>query len=73
MGTDEDELISIFCTRSYPQLRAAFDAYSRTYSDIEEAHNDENYLRLNWQIILKYFINHLRLSRVKQAAILKLP
>ena len=39
LGTDEDELINIFCTRSYPELRVVFDVYSRTHGDIEEAHN----------------------------------
>jgi len=41
LGTDEDELINIFCTRSYPELRVVFDVYSRTHGDIEEAIKSE--------------------------------
>ena len=41
-GTDEAEIQSVLCSRSYPQLKATFDAYeSIAGKDIEEAIESE--------------------------------
>ena len=41
-GTDESTINMVLCTRSYPQLRATFEAYMRIAdNDIEDAIKSE--------------------------------
>ena len=60
-GTDEAEFNSILCLRSFPQLRATFDAYKMVAGkDIEEAIDDETSgdLKAGYLAIGKHGISH---------------